>query len=61
MEVRKLKFAYMVKGIIAAILILLAIAFAIALYRSNNTGGAFPNLLAANPHPPCTFAPFNRF
>ena len=38
-EVDKLKLAYIVKGTIAAILILLAIAFAVALYQSNNTGG----------------------
>lgn len=41
-ELRKLKRAYVVKGAIAAALILLAIAFAIALYRSTNTGGASP-------------------
>ena len=40
-ELRKLKIAYIVKGIIAGLLILLAIAFAIALYKSTNTGGAY--------------------
>ena len=49
MEVRKLKTAYMVKGLIALILILLAIAFAVALYRSNNIGGAYSDLLRALP------------
>jgi hypothetical protein len=37
--VRTLKIAYIAKAIIATILIVLAIAFAVALYTSNNTGG----------------------
>lgn len=40
MELRKLKFAYIVKGIVATTLILLAIAFAIALYQATDVGGA---------------------
>ena len=35
----KLKFAYVMKGIIATTLILLAIAFAIAMYEANDVGG----------------------
>lgn len=45
MELRKLKTLYIVKGTIAAILILLAIAFAIALFEATDPGGAQP------PHP----------
>ncbi|KAG5652768.1 hypothetical protein H0H81_003706 [Sphagnurus paluster] len=37
-DVRKLKIAYIAKAIIATILILLAIAFAVALFRNNNVG-----------------------
>jgi len=37
-EMRKLKIAYRVKGVIATLLILLAIAFAIALYEATNVG-----------------------
>lgn len=39
MEVRKLKIAYKTKAIIATALILLAIAFAVALFQSPNVGG----------------------
>lgn len=39
MELRRLKFAYIMKGVIATILILLAIAFAIALYQAEAVGG----------------------
>ncbi len=38
-EIRKLKWAYIVKGVIVAILILLAIAFAVALFTAGNVGG----------------------
>jgi hypothetical protein len=37
-ELRKLKIAYIVKGIIASILILLAIAFAVALFKATDVG-----------------------
>ncbi|KIP05039.1 hypothetical protein PHLGIDRAFT_108804 [Phlebiopsis gigantea 11061_1 CR5-6] len=37
-ELRKLRMAYMVKGLIALILILLAIAFAIALFQATDVG-----------------------
>ena len=40
MELPRLKTAYIVKGIIATILIVLAIAFAICLYVAENAGGA---------------------
>ena len=39
-EIRKLKMAYIAKGIFAGILIILAIAFAILLYTANDAGGA---------------------
>lgn len=39
MEIRKLKIAYIMKGIIAGLLILLAIAFAVALYKAPDVGG----------------------
>ena len=38
-ELRKLRMAYIGKGIIALILILLAIAFAIALFQATDVGG----------------------
>jgi len=38
-EIRRLKIAYIAKAIIATILILMAIAFGIALYKSTNAGG----------------------
>ena len=38
-EIRRLKWAYVAKGVIVAILILLAIAFAVALYTAGNAGG----------------------
>lgn len=37
-EIRRLKIAYLAKALIAGLLILLAIAFAIALYQSTNVG-----------------------
>ncbi|GJE94770.1 Frag1/DRAM/Sfk1 family protein [Phanerochaete sordida] len=37
-ELRKLKFAYIIKGVIAAILIILAVVFAITLYTAQNVG-----------------------
>ncbi|KAI0077034.1 hypothetical protein K474DRAFT_1662112 [Panus rudis PR-1116 ss-1] len=40
-EIRKLKLAYVMKGVIAGILILLAIAFAIALYQATDVGAVF--------------------
>lgn len=37
-EIRKLKLAYRVKGVIATLLILLAVAFAVTLYKAVNVG-----------------------
>lgn len=42
MEIRKLKTLYVAKGIIATILILLAIAFAITLFQATDPGGEQP-------------------
>lgn len=43
-ELRKLKFAYVMKGVVAFILILLAIAFAVALYQATDVGGQYSSL-----------------
>ena len=41
MEIRKLKIAYIAKGLIAGTLILLAIAFAALLFTAFDAGGAY--------------------
>lgn len=38
-DVRKLRYAYIAKGIIATILIVLALAFVIGMYTNVNVGG----------------------
>lgn len=45
-ELRKLKFAYILKGTIAAILILCAIAFAIALFNATDVGAILEWIIA---------------
>ncbi|KAI0346168.1 hypothetical protein BDW22DRAFT_1405114 [Trametopsis cervina] len=45
-DLRKLKFAYMMKGIIATILILCAIAFAIALFEAKDVGAILEWIIA---------------
>ncbi|KAH8100069.1 Frag1/DRAM/Sfk1 family-domain-containing protein [Cristinia sonorae] len=45
-EIRKLKIAYRVKGTIATLLILLAVAFAVALYQAKNVGAVLEWVIA---------------
>ncbi|KAF8183932.1 Frag1/DRAM/Sfk1 [Pholiota molesta] len=45
-EIKKLKAAYIAKGIIAATLILLAIVFAVTLYEAPDVGGIFEWIIA---------------
>ncbi|KAI0671428.1 Frag1/DRAM/Sfk1 family-domain-containing protein [Trametes maxima] len=45
-EIRKLKIAYIAKGIIAAILIILAVAFAITLFQATDPGAILEWLIA---------------
>ena len=49
-EIRTLRCAYIVKGVIVAVLILLAVAFAVALYTAGNTGGEQCSAVAEPTH-----------
>ncbi|PIL35690.1 hypothetical protein GSI_02420 [Ganoderma sinense ZZ0214-1] len=45
-EIRRLRYAYIVKGVIVAVLILLAIAFTVALYTASNAGAVLEWIIA---------------